>query len=231
MSMLVDGALVVDTSNMEKTGTIRAAIHGKTDKRLKLSVNGTYYDLNGECILETFPLTEGSKRYVVTLYRNLGGRKYVGLGWVNFWVRLNREDAAFLSPNQWVDYDGTSPWILAAHQMCSGLWGEDAFDAICHLIEKNVRYDYIKALRAKSGERPDIERCWDVQMGTCQDIAALAVSMMRARGIPARLVIGKADKKAHAWVEAHIGDHWVLYDPTAEITGGRVKKYQRERVY
>ena len=230
MSMLVDGALVVDTLNMERTGTIRAAVHGKTDKRLKLSVNGIYYDLNGESILETFPLTEGSGRYVVTLYKQKNNKNYARVGWVAFWVRLIREDAAFLSPNQWVQYDGTAPWILAAHQMCEGLHGEDAFSAICHLIEKNIRYDYIRALKVKPGQLPDIERCWDVQMGTCQDIAALAASMMRARGIPARLVIGKADRKTHAWVLATVEHRLVQYDPTAEITGGRAKKYVKERV-
>ena len=229
--MEINGKLIVDTSFAEQRGTFRAATIEKTAKRLKLKVNSTYYDLSSERAFETFPLTSGSGRYTVALYRQAEGKRYARVGLVRFSVRLQREDAAFLSPSQWVMYDGLSPWILAAHQMCDGLQGEDAFDAICHLIEQNIRYDYVKALRAKPGERPDIERCWDVQMGTCQDIAALAASMMRARGIPARLVIGKADRKAHAWVLATVERKLVLYDPTVAITGGRVKKYEKERVY
>lgn len=231
MSMEINGTLIVDTAFAEQRGTFRAAAIEKTAKRLKLKVNGVYYDLSGERAFETFPLTSGSGRYTVALYRQVEGKRYARVGLVRFSVRLQREDAAFLSPSQWVQYDGLSPWILAAHQMCEGLEGEDAFNAICHLIEQNIRYDYVKALRAKPGERPDIERCWDVQMGTCQDLAALAASMMRARGIPARLVIGTADRKAHAWVLATVERKLVLYDPTVAITGGRVKKYVKERVY
>lgn len=229
--MEINGKLIVDTAFAEQRGTFRAATIEKTDRRLKLKVNSTCYDLSSERAFETFPLTSGSGRYTVSLYRQVEGKRYARVGLVRFTVRLVREDAAFLSPNQWVMYDGLSPWILAAHQMCDGLSGRDDFDAICHLVERNIRYDYIKALRAKPGERPNIERCWDVQMGSCQDLAALAVSMMRARGIPARLVIGKADRKAHAWVLATVEHRLVQYDPTVAITGVRVKKYVKERVY
>lgn len=229
--MEINGKLIVDTAFAESRGTFRAATIEKTGKRLKLKVNSTYYDLSSERAFETFPLTSGSGRYTVALYRQVEGKRYARVGLVRFTVRLQREDAAFLSPSQWVQYDGLSPWILAAHQMCDGLQGADAFYAICRLVEKNIRYDYIRALKAKPGERPDIERCWEIGMGTCQDLAALAASMMRARGIPARLVIGKADRKTHAWVLATVERKLVLYDPTVAITGGRVKKYQKERVY
>lgn len=230
MSMLIDGALVVDTRHAQD-GTINVATTQTTTKRLKLRVNDRYYDLSTERAFEIFPLVDGSGRYIVKLYRQTEGKKYTRVGLVRFRVQMRREDAWMLYPNQWVMYDGLSPWILAAHQMCDGLQGEDAYNAICRLVEKNIRYDYIRALKAKPGERPDIERCWDVQMGTCQDLAALAVSMMRARGIPARLVIGKADRKVHAWVLATVEHRLVQYDPTVAITGGRVKNYQKERVY
>ena len=232
MSMDINGTLIVDTAFAEQRGTFRAASTEKTAKRLKLKVNDTYYDLTGERAFETFPLTSGSGRYTVALYRQVEGKRYARVGLVRFSVRLQREDAAFLYPNQWIMYDGLSPWILAAHQMCDGLQGEDAFDAICHLIEQNIRYDYVRALKAKPGERPDIERCWDVQMGTCQDIAALATSMMRARGIPARLAIGRADGRLHAWTVVNLGERAVRYDPTAELGAIKIPtKYSAERWY
>lgn len=230
MSMLIDGALVVDTRHAQD-GTINVATTQTTTKRLKLRVNDRYYDLSTKRAFEIFPLVDGSGRYIVKLYRQTEGKKYTRVGLVRFRVQMRREDAWMLYPNQWVMYDGLSPWILAAHQMCEGLHGEDAFNAICHLIDQNIRYDYVKALRAKPGERPDIERCWEIGMGTCQDIAALATSMMRARGIPAQLVVGTADRKAHAWCAATVDGVLVRYDPTAEIMGGQVKKYQKERVY
>ena len=231
MSMDINGKLIVDTMFSETRGTFRAATIEKTGKRLKLKVNDTYYDLTGERAFETFPLTSGSGRYTVALYRQVEGKRYARVGLVRFSVRLQREDAAFLSPNQWVQYDALSPWILAAHQMCEGLSGNAAYEAIRLLVNENLRYDYIKALKSKYNERPDLERCWDVQMGTCQDIAAIAVSMMRARGIPAQLVIGTAGRKRHAWGAATVEHRLVRYDPTAEITGSRPRAYAAERRY
>ena len=231
MAMEINGVLIVDTAFADTRGTFRAATTEKTGKRLKLRVNDRYYDLTGERAFEVFPLVTGSGRYTVTLYRQTTGTKYTRVGCIRFTARLAREDAAFLHPNQWVMYDGLSPWILAAHQMCEGLHGADAYNAIRRLVEKNIRYDYVKALRVKPGERPDLERCWDVQMGTCQDIAAIAVSMMRARGIPAQLVIGTAGKTRHAWVLATVERRLVRYDPTAEITGSKPREYAAERRY
>lgn len=231
MNTILSGDLFVDTTYMDASGTFKAATTKETTKKLKLKINNTYFDLNGERKLETFPLVDGSGQYTVTLYKQVLGRTYVMAGRVRLIAKLADDDVAFTSPNQWVDYNGLSPWILTAHQACKGLFGADAYEAIRRLIECNIRYDYVKALRVKAGERPDIERCWDTQMGTCQDIAALTTSMMRARGIPARLVVGKAGRKSHAWVEAQVDGHWMVYDPTAAIAGGKAGKYQKERVY
>ena len=108
MSMDINGKLIVDTMFSESRGTFRAASTEKTAKRLKLKVNDVYYDLTGERAFETFPLTSGSGRYTVSLYRQVDGKRYARVGLVRFSVRLQREDAAFLSPNPWVMYDGLS---------------------------------------------------------------------------------------------------------------------------
>ncbi len=67
------------------------------------------------------------------------------------------------------------------------------------------------------------------KMGVCQDFAHLALSLLRATGIPARYVsgylhpnpevgIGKTVVgESHAWVEAWLGE-WVPFDPTAKGT-------------
>ena len=39
------------------------------------------------------------------------------------------------------------------------------------------------------------------------------------------------NQNQEAWVLATVEQKLVLYDPTAAITGGRVKKYVKERVY
>lgn len=230
--MLLNEALVVDSTHATE-GIIHVATTQDTQWRLKLKVNGVYYDLNASRVFETFPLVDGSGKYDIRLYRQTmaKSRKYTCVGRVTLRARLYREDAAFLRPNQWIEYDSMSPWILMAHQLCQGMNDEDSFTAIRRLVRKNLRYDYVRAIRTPAGERPDISRCWENGMGTCQDLAALAVSMMRARGIPAQLVIGKADGKNHAWVQAKVDRRRVQYDPTAEIVGVKAKKYVIGRIY
>ncbi len=41
--------------------------------------------------------------------------------------------------------------------------------------------------------------------------------MLRIMGIPAKLVIGFADNRYHAWVEVIGSNKTIIYDPTFEI--------------
>ncbi|WP_151525830.1 transglutaminase-like domain-containing protein [Serinicoccus kebangsaanensis] len=54
--------------------------------------------------------------------------------------------------------------------------------------------------------------------GVCRDFAHLTLALLRARGIPARLVAcyapGLSPMDFHAVVEAAVGDRWVVVDPT-----------------
>jgi transglutaminase-like putative cysteine protease len=66
-------------------------------------------------------------------------------------------------------------------------------------------------------------------MGICLDIAAMTTGMLRAVATPANLIIGWADDKYHAWVEARIEGQRYLYDH--DDPKGQVKTYKRERMY
>ena len=56
--------------------------------------------------------------------------------------------------------------------------------------------------------------------------------MLRSQGVPARLMIGMADKNYHAWVVVTIDGQERLYDPTAAVNGiSNVKSYTVERFY
>ena len=73
----------------------------------------------------------------------------------------------------------------------------------------------------------------DAGSGVCQDFAHLALSVLRAAGLPARYVSGYLHPKAeatigetvtgesHAWIEAWDGTGWVGHDPTNGRTVGR----------
>jgi hypothetical protein len=54
--------------------------------------------------------------------------------------------------------------------------------------------------------------------GVCRDYATLAATLMRAAGIPTKLVTGAVYSNDgfyyHAWVESWVGDRWIAFDPT-----------------
>ena len=87
-------------------------------------------------------------------------------------------------------------------------------------------HDHVTYLPGATGVRTNAQEAWDKGQGVCQDMAQIAVSLMRAVGLPARYVSGylHPDPKAepgstsvgqsHAWVEYWAGS-WVALDPTS----------------
>ena len=128
-----------------------------------------------------------------------------------------------------------SKWVPAvpeahakAKELTKGLIGGKAKDdAITEYVRKNFAYDYIRAIKIpKRNVYPDPVYCWKNKMGICQDIAALTVRMLRVVGVDARLCIGYADGKYHAWTEAYIAGKTYRFDHPAEA-----KSYKAERMY
>lgn len=76
------------------------------------------------------------------------------------------------------------------------------------------------------------------RQGFCEHYASAFVYLMRAAGIPSRVVIGYQGGKmnplddymivrqsdAHAWAEVWIDNHWSRVDPTAAVSPGRVEQ-------
>jgi transglutaminase-like putative cysteine protease len=83
---------------------------------------------------------------------------------------------------------------------------------------------------------------FDKKEGFCEHIASAFVVLMRAGGVPARVVTGyqggelnRVDgywvvrqSDAHAWAEVWLGDRgWVRVDPTSAVAPGRIGSLQR----
>ncbi len=92
------------------------------------------------------------------------------------------------------------------------------------------------------GQHTADEFWFDRRQGFCEHIASSFVVLMRALGIPARIVTGYQggemnnvdgywtvrQRDAHAWTEVwHAGQGWVRVDPTAAVAPGRVGSLQR----
>lgn len=125
--------------------------------------------------------------------------------------------------------------ISRAHQITDGI--DSAYGrakAIHDWVADNIYYD-VDAERSDNimiGNNLFIDAVGTLnkQTSVCQGYADLTVALLRASGIPARTVIGYAltgvdeewDQEKvsgsagqnHAWVEAYLGNRWVLMDPT-----------------
>lgn len=230
-----DGSLTVDASHAEN-GYIM--VRGpETGKKLKVRVTKgdtmLTYDLNGEGEYEVFPLQLGSGSYTCALYKNVKGNKYSTAGKVSLKAELADENAAFLCPNQYVNYTSDSPAVQLSMEICEGLTGSrEKFDAIKAYLSRNFMYDFVKAATVASGAMPDIDHCLTTRMGICQDLTALAACMLRVQGIPAKMVIGYADNNYHAWNMVLVDGEYELLDLTAEVKAiSKNVTYTVERFY
>ncbi|MBQ6325302.1 MAG: transglutaminase family protein [Clostridia bacterium] len=229
-----DGKLVIDASHMDQ-GYVMCCVSAPTDHGLKMRV--TYsgaqltYDLDNAGDYEVFPLQLGSGKYEFALFENVKGSKYSAQGKVVLSAQLTDENAAFLVPNQYVDYVRTTNAVVKSDEICSQ---GDVYNAVLNFMKSEFSYDFVrqKAI-ASSGQflLPEIEECFDARAGVCQDLSAIMVCMLRVQGIPARLVIGYADKYYHAWTVALVDGKEVFCDPTHELGCMDAKKYTTERFY
>lgn len=109
----------------------------------------------------------------------------------------------------------------AAAAVISGLSPDAAAEAISAQVREHVAY-----LPGATNARTNAQEAWDKGQGVCQDMAQLAVALMRSVGLPARYVSGYLHPRAeaqpgttavgqsHAWVEYWAGS-WTPLDPTS----------------
>ena len=230
-----NGNLLIDAANCSE-GYFFAWVAVPTAHKLKLRVEKEgetlTYDLNGEGESEVFPLQLGDGEYTVTLYENVKKKSYALAGTVQLTVELSDEDSPFLYPNQYVHYTELSPMVEAMKALLTEKEGKEALEAVQDFMESEFAYDYIRSLTVQPGELPDADACFEARMGICQDLSAVVVSMLRMRGIPAKLVIGYADANYHAWTTAKVDDEDVFYDPTAALNAiAEPVEYTEERFY
>lgn len=230
-----DSKLKIDRTNI-KEGYFYACTTSKTKKKLKLRVikgNTTLtYDLNGEGEMEVFPLQLGDGNYKIALYENISGKSYSAAGTAYLQVKLADQLSPFVYPNQYVNYTEQSEVVGKADSLCENKNQREAFEDICAYMKSNFGYDFIKAATIKAGQLPDIDGSYTKKMGVCQDLSAIMVAMLRSQGIPAKLMIGYADKTYHAWITAIIDGEEEFYDPTAQLGAlKKTKNYTVERFY
>ena len=227
-----DGKLVIDASHMDQ-GYIMCCVSAPTNHRLKVRMsfsNGAQldYDLDNNGDYVVFPLQLGSGNYTFALYENVKGTKYSAEGKISLTAQLANENAAFLVPNQYVDYVRTTNAVLKSDELATQ---GDIYKTVCDFMANEFSYDFVRAQTIPAGALPEVDPCFEKRAGICQDLAAVMVCMLRVQGVPARLMIGYADQYYHAWTVAVVDGEEIFFDPTAAIGAMRAKKYQVERYY
>ena len=125
--VLKKGSMTVDASHAEQGYIMVRAKAGAKKLKLRISKGKeTYtYDLNGQEEYEVFPLQLGSGRYSVSLYKNVKSNRYSKDSEITLNVTLEREDAAFLCPSQYVSYTPDSPAVQASLELCANLSSDE----------------------------------------------------------------------------------------------------------
>ena len=144
-----------------------------------------------------------------------------GIGWEELAERILRSislaECAAQSPATEPDEDMAA---LAVRIRTEGGSVDETALAICTAVGGAMEYR-----RGVTGVNSTARDAWPTRSGVCQDIAHVALGVLRAAGIPARYVSGYLHPdpdaqvgevvvgESHAWVEWYSG-RWWGYDPT-----------------
>lgn len=228
-----EGGATLDASHAENGYVMISKASGKKLKVRIMYQDVTYtYDLPGDGEYEVYPLQKGSGKYKIVVYENVKGNSYAQVLTKSIDVKMKDNYSAYLCPNRYVNYSPESTVVALGAQITEGISGsKKKAEAIMNWMVKNLRYDYIAAMTVQSGFVPDLESMLEKKSGFCFDFSSAMCAMLRTQGIPAQLVMGDADGVYHAWCNVLIDGKWVRYDPTMDITKGKVKKYIEEACY
>ncbi|MFT4157241.1 MAG: transglutaminase family protein [Microbacterium sp.] len=156
----------------------------------------------------------------------------VGIGWEELAERILRslDLAECLTQTPATAPDEEMLELARRVQAEGGGIDETAYE-ICRMVGEAMEYR-----RGVTGVNSTARDAWPTRSGVCQDIAHIALGVLRAAGIPARYVSGylhpdpsapigrSVAGESHAWVEWFSGE-WRGYDPTNLIDIGELHVY------
>ena len=138
---------------------------------------------------------------------------------------IRKEDALFLKATSMVQSDNEEIMTLSKTLTNTARTENEAVNAILNWVSDNIKYTY-------NPPQYDAINTLNAGRGNCQNFAHLSMALLRAAGIPARIVGGIGLKRqwkvpvedgylvqdmgqgGHAWMEIFFSDlGWLSYDP------------------
>ncbi len=204
----------IDTSSVAAGYVGAAATNSSHLKFLVTLGESTYsYDLPQDGTPIICPLTLGNGSYTFRVMQNTSGDNYVELLSTTADVALTSEFEPFLVPNVFCNYSEDSACVAHARELVADAQNEgEALENICQWIVDNITYDEEKAasLKTTTGYVPNPDETLASKTGICFDYASLGAAMLRAVGIPAKIVCGYVSPGQiyHAWIMVYIDGTW-----------------------
>lgn len=226
----------IDASNVND-GYVAVKCEPKSN-RLKAQVmledHSYNYDIDGDNQYVFFPLQMGNGMYKVRVLENAGGTNYTPLYQADIDVSMDDTNRVFIYPSQYVWYTNETSAVAKSYEICDGLKSdEEKVEAIYDWVVDNMTYDKELAKTVESGYLPDLEVTMKTKKGICFDYCALFSAMLRAQGIPTKLVIGKVQPEniTHSWSQVYLDGKWKWMDTTMDGKGHKESDYTMEKEY
>ncbi|CAG9622513.1 transglutaminase domain-containing protein [Sutcliffiella rhizosphaerae] len=169
----------------------------------------------------SFYLRFGPGTYEITLsvpeIKEENSDRFRFFGFAKFEVTSTADDNRDLLPSRGVQSDAPEIITLAKDLTSGKQAAREKALAIYQYVAKNVSYDVQKYKNNEFSWDDSAIKTLNTKTGVCQDYAYLTIALMRASGLEARYVEGRAGSPwpgNHAWVEANIDGQWVEMDPT-----------------
>ena len=224
------GTAYIEMCSLEK-GYVGAACDAQVEARFYMSKDGQacnyYMEPGGEH--QYFPLSMGSGTYTFRVYLHVEGTAYERVLEEVREVRLEDEKAPFLIPTSFVAYSEdsrvTSPGRKLAMNCATDL---EVVQQVFYWVKKNISYDWDKAEQLRGQVLlggPDLAPVLETGKGICFDYAVLTAAMLRANGIPCKVIIGNLKTKSgetiqHAWNMVYLEDGGEIGDGVTAQAGG-----------
>lgn len=189
-----DTSVHIDVGHLSK-GYIAVTCTSPVATKLIIENNSEQftYTLNQNGTTQYHPLTMGNGHYQFTVYTHLTGNLYQQVLQTSYHVQLEDNNLPFLMPNAMVEYSETSEVVSVARQLTQNCCNDtEVLQQIQYWITQNFAYDYDKAsaIQNTCGYTTNLEEILREKKGICLDFAVLTSALLRANGIPCKLVLG-----------------------------------------